>query len=71
MARLHVWNCKWRVTLITETRMYVDEQAACDAKTCMTDVGLGEGVGVGDVPCERLIQSVRSNNHEQPLMAHK
>lgn len=25
--------------------MYVDEQAACDAKTCMTDVAGGGGLG--------------------------
>lgn len=47
MARLHVRNRKQRVTLIAETRMYVDEQAACDAKTCMTDVGWGGGRGGG------------------------
>lgn len=29
------------------------------------------GGGVGNVPSERLIQSVRSNNREQLLMAHK
>lgn len=46
---------------MAETRMHVDEQAACDAKTCMTGGG-ARG---------RLIQSVRSNNREQPLMAHK
>lgn len=51
--------------------MYIDEQAACDAKTCMTDAGMGEGWGLGEVPHQRLIQSVRSNNREQPLMAHK
>lgn len=63
MARSHVRNLKQRVTLMADTRMYIDEQAACDAKTCMTEEGGGAH--------GRLIQSVRSNNREQPLMAHK
>lgn len=41
MARSHVRNLKQRVTLMADTRMYIDEQAACDAKTCMTEEGGG------------------------------